>query len=123
MRVKAFAALRPPKKLVEEIASPPYDVLNSEEALAMAGEKSLLHITKPEIDFSPMLPDNDPRVYDKAVENFSLWQQKGWLVREPKECYYVYAQTMGERTQYGFVLCAHCGDYAEGKIKKHESFM
>lgn len=120
MRVKAFAALRPPKKLVEEIASPPYDVLNSEEALAMAGEKSLLHITKPEIDFSPMLPDNDPRVYDKAVENFSLWQQKGWLVREPKECYYVYAQTMGERTQYGFVLCAHCGDYAEGKIKKHE---
>lgn len=120
MRVKAFAALRPPKKLVEEIASPPYDVLNSEEALAMAGEKSLLHITKPEIDFSPMLTDNDPRVYDKAVENFSLWQQKGWLVREPKECYYVYAQTMGERTQYGFVLCAHCGDYAEGKIKKHE---
>lgn len=120
MRVKAFAALRPPKKLVEEIASPPYDVLNSEEALAMAGEKSLLHITKPEIDFSPILPDNDPRVYDKAVENFSLWQQKGWLVREPKECYYVYAQTMGERTQYGFVLCAHCGDYAEGKIKKHE---
>lgn len=120
MRVKAFAALRPPKKLVEEIASPPYDVLNSEEALAMAGEKSLLHITKPEIDFSPILPDNDPRVYDKAVENFSLWQQKGWLVRESKECYYVYAQTMGERTQYGFVLCAHCGDYAEGKIKKHE---
>ena len=120
MRVKAFAALRPPKKLVEEIASPPYDVLNSEEALAMAGEKSLLHITKPEIDFSPMLPDNDPRVYDKAVENFSLWQQKGWIVRERKECYYVYAQTMGERTQYGFVLCAHCGDYAEGKIKKHE---
>ena len=115
MRVKAFAALRPPKTLVEQIASPPYDVLNSEEALKMAGEKSLLHITKPEIDFSPMLQDSDPRVYDKAVENFALWQEKGWLVRDSKECYYVYAQTMGERSQYGFVLCAHCQDYAEGR--------
>ena len=120
MRVKAFAALRPPKTLVEQIASPPYDVLNSEEALKMAVEQSLLHITKPEIDFSPMLQDSDPRVYDKAVENFALWQEKGWLVRDSKECYYVYAQTMGERSQYGFVLCAHCQDYAEGKIKKHE---
>ena len=86
----------------------------------MAGEKSLLHITKPEIDFDPILEDHDQRVYDKAVENFKAWQTKGWLAREKKECYYVYAQTMGERTQYGIVLCAHTDDYATGRIKKHE---
>ena len=120
MRVKPFAALRPPKNLVEQVASPPYDVLDSAEALAIAGDKSLLHITKPEIDFSPMLPDNDPKVYRKAIDNFAEWQKKGYLVRDSKPCYYVYAQTMGERTQYGFVLCAHCDDYAKGLIKKHE---
>ncbi len=118
--VKPFAALRPPKSLVEEVAAPPYDVLDSAEAKKMAGEKSLLHITKPEIDFTPILPDHDSRVYDEAVKNFKEWQQKGWLVRDPKPCYYVYAQTMGGRTQYGLVLCAHTDDYAEGKIKKHE---
>ncbi|MBR5430830.1 MAG: DUF1015 domain-containing protein [Bacteroidales bacterium] len=120
VRVKPFAAVRPAKSLAEQIASPPYDVLNSEEALKMAGEKSLLHITKPEIDFDPILEENDPRVYQKAVENFKLWQQRGWLVQDPKECYYVYAQTMGSRTQYGLVLCAHTDDYANGIIKKHE---
>lgn len=86
----------------------------------MAGEKSLLHITKPEIDFNPILPDHDRRVYDKAVENFKAWRDRGWLVQDPEEYYYVYAQTMGERTQYGIVLCAHTDDYATGKIKKHE---
>lgn len=120
VRVKPFAAIRPAKSLTEEIASPPYDVLNSEEAFKMAGEKSLLHITKPEIDFDPILEENDPRVYEKAVDNFKLWQQRGWLVQDPKENYYVYAQTMGGRTQYGLVLCAHTDDYASGKIKKHE---
>ena len=120
VRVKPFAAIRPAKSLDEQVSSPPYDVLNSQEALAMAGEKSLLHITKPEIDFDPILEENDPRVYEKAVENFKLWQQKGWLVQDPKECYYVYAQTMGSRTQYGLVLCAHTDDYTSGKIKKHE---
>ena len=120
MRVKPFAALRPPKNLVTEVAAPPYDVLNSEEAKAMAGEKSLLHITKPEIDFDPMPEEHAPEVYDKAVENFRLWQQRGWLVRDEKPCYYIYAQTMGSRTQYGYVLCAHAQDYVEGRIKKHE---
>ena len=120
MRVKPFAALRPPKNLVTEVAAPPYDVLNSEEAKAMAGEKSLLHITKPEIDFDPMPDEHAPQVYDRAVENFRLWQQRGWLVRDQKPCYYIYAQTMGSRTQYGFVLCAHAQDYVEGRIKKHE---
>ncbi|MGM9791751.1 MAG: DUF1015 domain-containing protein [Candidatus Cryptobacteroides sp.] len=120
MRVKPFEALRPPKSLVTEVAAPPYDVLNSEEARAMAGEKSLLHITKPEIDFDPMPDEHDPKVYDKAVENFRLWQQRGWLVRDGKPCYYIYAQTMGSRTQYGYVLCAHAQDYVEGRIKKHE---
>ena len=86
----------------------------------MAGEKSLLHITKPEIDFDPILEETDPRVYAKAVENFKLWQSRGWLLQDPKECYYVYAQTMAGRTQYGLVLCAHTDDYASGIIKKHE---
>ncbi len=120
VRVKPFAAIRPPKNLVTEVAAPPYDVLNSEEALAMAGEKSLLHITKPEIDFNPIADEHSQPVYDKAVENFKLWKERGWLVRDPKPQYYVYAQTMGKRTQYGLVLCAHTDDYAEGIIKKHE---
>ncbi len=120
VRVKPFAAIRPPKNLVTEVAAPPYDVLNSEEALAMAGEKSLLHITKPEIDFTPIAGEHEQRTYDKAVENFKAWREKGWLVQDPKPMYYVYAQTMGKRTQYGIVLCAHTDDYAEGIIKKHE---
>ena len=120
VRVKPFAAIRPPKNLVTEVAAPPYDVLNSEEARAMAGEKSLLHITKPEIDFTPLAGEHEQRTYDKAVENFKLWKERGWLVREDKEKYYVYAQTMGSRTQYGIILCAHTDDYANGIIKKHE---
>ena len=120
VRVKPFAAIRPPKGIVTEVAAPPYDVLDSAEARKMAGEKSLLHITKPEIDFEPMLEEHDQRVYDRAVENFKEWQKKGWLRRDAKECYYVYAQTMEGRTQYGLVLCAHTDDYATGKIKKHE---
>ncbi|MCQ2145536.1 MAG: DUF1015 domain-containing protein, partial [Bacteroidales bacterium] len=120
VRVKPFAAIRPPKALVEEVAARPYDVLNSEEAKKEAGEKSLLHITKPEIDFDPIADEHSQPVYDKAVENFKAWQEKGWLVRDAKPCYYVYAQTMEKRTQYGFVLCAHTDDYATGKIKKHE---
>ena len=120
VRVKPFAALRPPKGIVTQVAAPPYDVLNSEEAKRMAGEKSLLHITKPEIDFDPIAGEHEQRTYDRAVENFRAWQQKGWLVREDKEKYYVYAQTMGRRTQYGIVLCAHTDDYASGIIKKHE---
>ncbi len=106
--------------MVTEVAAPPYDVLNSEEARDMAGEKSLLHITKPEIDFTPIAGEHEQRTYDKAVENFKAWKERGWLVREEKEKYYVYAQTMGKRTQYGLVLCAHTDDYANGIIKKHE---
>ena len=120
VRVKSFAAVRPPKSLVTEVAAPPYDVINSEEAQKMAGEKSLLHITKPEIDFNPILPDHDQKVYDEAVKNFKEWQAKGWLKQDSKPCYYVYSQTMGDRTQYGLVLCAHTDDYAKGIIKKHE---
>ncbi len=120
VRVKPFAAVRPPKSIVTEVAAPPYDVLNSAEAKAMAGEKSLLHITKPEIDFNPIADEHSQPVYDKAVENFKVWKDKGWLVQDEKEKYYVYAQTMDGRTQYGIVLCAHTDDYASGIIKKHE---
>ncbi len=86
----------------------------------MAGEKSLLHITKPEIDFEPIADEHSQAVYDKAVENFRLWRERGYLKRDPSPCYYVYAQTMDGRTQYGLVLCAHTDDYASGVIKKHE---
>ena len=120
VRVKPFAAIRPPRQYVEEVAARPYDVLNSEEAKAEAGEKSLLHITKPEIDFDPIIDEHSQPAYDKAVENFKAWQEKGWLVQDAKPCYYVYAQTMEGRTQYGLVVCAHTDDYASGKIKKHE---
>ena len=120
VKVKPFAAIRPPKAVVKEVASRPYDVLSSEEAKAEAGEKSLLHIIKPEIDFDPILDEKDPAVYEKAVENFKLWQQRGWLVQDEKENYYVYAQTMGDRTQYGLVVCANVEDYMSGAIKKHE---
>lgn len=120
VKVKPFAAIRPPKAIVTEVAARPYDVLNSQEAKAEAGEKSLLHITKPEIDFDPIIDEHSQQAYDKAVENFKKWQEKGWLVQDKKECYYVYAQTMNGRTQYGIVLCANVDDYLTGKIKKHE---
>lgn len=120
VKVKPFAAIRPPKALVKEVASRPYDVLSSAEAQAEAGEKSLLHIIKPEIDFYPIADEHSQAVYDKAVENLKKWISKGWLVQDPKECYYVYAQTMDGRTQYGIVLCANVEDYLTGKIKKHE---
>ena len=120
VKIRPFAAVRPPKQYVEEVAARPYDVLNSVEAKAEAGEKSLLHITKPEIDFDPIIDEHSQPAYDKAVENFKVWQQNGWLVQDSKPCYYVYAQTMDGRTQYGLVMCAHTDDYATGKIKKHE---
>ena len=120
VRIKPFAALRPPKQFVQEVAARPYDVLNSEEAKAEAGEKSLLHITKPEIDFEPIIDEHSEQAYGRAVENFRTWQEKGWLVQDAGPRYYVYAQTMDGRTQYGLVLCAHTDDYAGGRIKKHE---
>lgn len=121
-RVKPFKGVRPPKELVEEVASRPYDVLNSQEARkeAEGNEKSLYHIIKPEIDFEPGFDEHDPAVYDKAVENFKKFQEKGWLVQDEKENYYIYAQTMNGRTQYGFVVGAWVPDYMEGRIKKHE---
>lgn len=120
VKVKPFAAVRPPKNIAHEVASRPYDVLNSVEAQQEAGEKSLLHIIKPEIDFTPIIDEHSQQAYDKAVENFKLWQERGWLVEDKKEMYYVYAQTMEGRTQYGLVVGASVEDYLTGKIKKHE---
>jgi uncharacterized protein (DUF1015 family) len=120
VKIKPFAAIRPPKAIVKEVAARPYDVLNSVEAKAEAGEKSLLHITKPEIDFDPIIDEHSQPAYDKAVENFKLWMKRGWLVQDTAENYYVYAQTMDDRTQYGLVVCANVEDYLTGKIKKHE---
>ncbi len=120
VKIKAFSGVRPPQALANEVASRPYDVLNSVEAKAEAGEKSLLHIIKPEIDFDPIIDEHDEAVYAKAVENYKSWKEKGWLVKEEKECYYIYAQTMNGKRQYGLVACCHFEDYLEGRIKKHE---
>ncbi len=120
VKIKAFKGIRPPKEYAAEVASRPYDVLNSAEAQAEATERSLLHIIKPEIDFTPIADEHSQQVYDKAVENFAAWRKKGWLVQDEKPCYYIYAQTMDGRTQYGLVACCHFEDYLNGKIKKHE---
>jgi uncharacterized protein (DUF1015 family) len=120
VKIKPFKGIRPPKELAQEVASRPYDVLNSVEAKAEAGEKSLLHIIKPEIDFDPIIDEHSQEAYNKAIENFKKWQQNGWLVQDQKEMYYVYAQTMEGRTQYGLAVACHFEDYMEGKIKKHE---
>lgn len=120
--IKPFRGIRPPQNLVEEVVSRPYDVLNSEEARveAAGNEKSLYHIIKPEIDFPIGTDEHDECVYQKAAENFQMFQDKGWLVQDEKECYYVYAQTMNGKTQYGLVVGAYVPDYMNGVIKKHE---
>ena len=120
VKIKPFKGIRPPQQFAAEVASRPYDVLNSAEAKAEAGEKSLLHIIKSEIDFDPIADEHSQEVYDKAVENFKKWKANGWLVQDAEERYYIYAQTMNGRTQYGLVACCHFEDYMSGKIKKHE---
>lgn len=131
MRIKPFKGIRPPKALVEQVSSRPYDVLNSEEARAEAegNPKSLYHIIKPEINFEPGTDEHDERVYGAAVEQFKLFRQNGWLVQDSEEKYYVYAQTIladnplsggKEKTQFGLVVGAWVDDYLEGRIKKHE---
>ena len=120
VKIKPFKGIRPPKELAKEVASRPYDVLNSVEAKAEATERSLLHIIKPEIDFDPIADEHSQEVYDKAVENFAKWRKEGWLNQDNDEHYYIYAQTMEGRTQYGLVMCCHFEDYLSGAIKKHE---
>lgn len=120
VKIKPFCAIRPPKEYAAEVASRPYDVLNSVEAKQEATERSLLHIIKPEIDFDPIADEHSEAVYQKAVENFQRWQAEGWLQQDEEEYYYVYAQTMEGRTQYGLAMCCHYEDYRSGAIKKHE---
>lgn len=120
--IKPFKGVRPPRNLAQKVASRPYDVLNSAEAReeAKGNEYSLLRIIKPEIEFPENTDEHSPEVYDKAVENFSMFKEKGWLVKDSKDCLYVYAQTMNGRTQYGLVAAASVDDYLNGVIKKHE---
>ena len=122
MRIKPFKGIRPPQELVQQVSSRPYDVLNSDEARAEAAgnEMSLYHIIKPEINFAPGTDEHDPRVYPEAKQQYQRFKLKGWLVQDPEEHYYVYAQTMNGRTQYGLVVGAWVDDYLEGRIKKHE---
>lgn len=120
--IKPFKGIRPPQDLVELVESRPYDVLNSEEAKAecKGNEKSLYHIIKPEINFNPICDEHDPKVYEEAVKQFQLFQKNGWLVQDEQENYYIYAQSMNGKTQYGLVVCAFVEDYLNGVIKKHE---
>lgn len=120
--IRPFKGIRPPKEFVEKVESRPYDVLSSEEARAEAGdnEMSLYHIIKPEIDFEPGTSEYDPRVYKQAADNFRKFQEKGWLKQDTQDCYYIYAQTMNGKTQYGLVVGAFVNDYLNGVIKKHE---
>ena len=120
VKIKPFCGIRPPQEYAAEVASRPYDVLNSQEAKAEATERSLLHIIKPEIDFDPIADEHSEEVYGKAMENFRLWKERGWLKQDEQEHYYVYAQTMNGRTQYGIAMCCHFEDYLSGAIKKHE---
>lgn len=121
-KIKPFKGLRPPRELVTQVVSRPYDVLNSDEARdeAKGNPKSLYHIIKPEIDFPQGTDEHAEEVYRRAVDNFNAFQQNGWLVEDTKEHYYIYAQTMDGRTQYGFVVAANVDDYISGRIKKHE---
>ncbi len=121
-KIKPFRGVRPPKALVEQVQSRPYDVLSSEEARQEAGDNamSLYHIIKPEINFPEGTDEYDPRVYESGAEQFQKFQDNGWLVEDAEENYYLYAQTMNGRTQYGFVVCANVDDYLTGVIKKHE---
>ena len=120
--IKPFRGIRPPKHLVEAVESRPYDVLDSAEARLEAGdnEKSLYHIIKPEINFPEGTSEYDPRVYERAADNVRKFQERGWLVQDDKEQYYIYAQTMEGKTQYGLVVGARVDDYLSGVIKKHE---
>lgn len=120
--IKPFKGIRPPQNLVERVASRPYDVLNSAEARTEAegNEMSLYRIIRPEIDFPVGTDEHEPQVYDKAAENFALFRRNGWLVQDEEESYYVYAQTMNGKTQYGLVVGAYVDDYLNGVIKKHE---
>lgn len=122
MKIKPFRGIRPPRDLAKQVSSRPYDVLNSEEARreAEGNEMSLYHIIKPEINFEPGTDEHDEKVYPSAVEHFHLFRQKGWLCQDDEEKYYVYAQTMNGRTQYGLVVAAWVEDYMQGRIKKHE---
>ena len=120
--IKPFRGLRPPRALAKDLACLPYDVMNTEEAAKMAKGKecSLLHITRSEIDLPADTDTHSEAVYSKSVENFQEWQKKGWLIQDQNPCYYIYAQTMNGRTQYGIVGCASVDDYLKGIIKKHE---
>jgi uncharacterized protein (DUF1015 family) len=120
--VKPFRGLRPPPSIAKDLSCLPYDVMNSEEAAEMAKGKecSLLHITRSEIDLPPDTDTHSEEVYNKSVENFKKWQENGWLVQDHKPMFYIYAQTMNGRTQYGIVGCAAVSDYLKGVIKKHE---
>lgn len=121
-KVRPFKGLRPSGELAPIVSSRPYDVLSSQEAYdeCAGNEKSLYHIIKPEINFNPMVDEHDPKVYDEAVRQFQKFQAEGWLVQDDKPCYYLYSQTMQDRTQYGLVVAAYVQDYVNGVIKKHE---
>lgn len=122
VKVKAFRGIRPPKQMAAIVSARPYDVLSSEEARAEAQglPMSLYHINKPEINFPVGTSEYDERVYQEATRQYALFKQNGWLLQDPDECYYVYAQTWHDKTQFGLMVAASVEDYETGRIKKHE---
>lgn len=122
IKIKPFRGVRPPKDLVEQVESRPYDVLESHEARIEAdgNPMSLYHIIKPEINFEPECSEYDERCYTEGAAQFQKFQKEGWLVQDTQENYYLYAQERNGKWQYGLVVCCHVDDYMQGRIKKHE---
>ncbi len=120
--IRPFKGFRPKQDIAAQLASLPYDVMSSQEAADMAkgNPYSLLHITRSEIDCPKGIDVHSQEVYDKAVENYTDFKKNGWLVQDDKPMYYIYAQTMDGRTQYGIAGAASVDDYLNGIIKKHE---
>lgn len=118
--IRPFRGIRPPEELAKEVSARPYDVMSSAEARLEAGERSLLHITRPEINFPEGTDEHDERVYDMAHEQMARFMREGWLRQDDKACYYIYAQTMGTHTQYGLMVAAAVEDYEKGVILRHE---
>jgi uncharacterized protein (DUF1015 family) len=117
-----FQALRPAPALADQVASPPYDVLNSREARELAEDNpySFLHITKSEIDLPLNADTHSQEVYDKAKENLQSFIEKGILLEEDKPCYYIYRLTMKGKSQTGLVCGSSVDDYEKDIVKKHE---
>jgi uncharacterized protein (DUF1015 family) len=119
--IKPFKAVRPKPEVAAQVASLPYDVMNRAEAKQMAkNNNSFLHVSRSEINFNDLVDEHSQQVYDKAAQNFNRLIADKVLIQDQQPCYYIYAQTMNGRKQYGLVACSSIEDYFNDIIKKHE---